>query len=479
MLVQATSRGALETEADTVAFGLLEGDEHAAEALPSPAAALVHSGEARTEAGRVALAHDGTRRILLVGLGKEGELDGERARVAAASAQVRAADVRTKVLCWQLPPGAGAQVAEGLVQGTMLRAYKFARFKREERSDGIEQLIVSADYALDGVVREAELICSAQNRARELANAPANVMTPTALAEYARELAAEHQQLTVEVMDEEEIRAAGMGAFAAVAQGSRQGARLILLRYGAATTEAPHLGLVGKAVTFDAGGLSLKPAAKMHEMKFDMAGGAAVIETIAALGRLDARVNVLGLVGATENLPGGSAVKPGDIVTALDGTTIEVNNTDAEGRLVMADLIALARRERCERLVDIATLTGGIVTALGSEYAGLMANDEQLAATALRCATLTGERLWRLPLDPRYAKMVKGRYAQLTNHTERREASPITAAEFLHHFAGDVPWAHIDIAGTGYDVPREYFAGKGATGFGVRLLVELARELAR
>jgi leucyl aminopeptidase len=214
----------------------------------------------------------------------------------------------------------------------------------------------------------------------------------------------------------------------------------------------------------------------MHEMKFDMAGGAAVIEAVGALARLEAPVRVLGVIGATENLPSGSAVKPGDIVRALDGTTIEVNNTDAEGRLVLADCISYAIGEGCDRLVDIATLTGGIVVALGSTYAGLIANDDGLAAALEACGRETGERVWRLPLHREYADMVKGRYAQLTNRSERREAAALTAAEFLHHFAGDTPWAHLDIAGTGWNGHRAYL-DKGGTGFGVRLLVALARAI--
>jgi leucyl aminopeptidase len=214
----------------------------------------------------------------------------------------------------------------------------------------------------------------------------------------------------------------------------------------------------------------------MEEMKFDMCGGAAVIEAIGALAELRAPVRAMGIVGATENLPSGSAVKPGDIVRALDGTTIEVNNTDAEGRLVLADCLCYARRHGCERIVDLATLTGGIVVALGSTYAGLMSNDDEWAAQLTRSAEATGELLWRMPLHEEYAEMVKGRYARLTNRPERRAASAIAGAEFLHPFVGDVPWAHLDIAGTAYDVRRPYF-DKGATGYGVRLLVELAREL--
>jgi leucyl aminopeptidase len=229
-------------------------------------------------------------------------------------------------------------------------------------------------------------------------------------------------------------------------------------------------------VTFDSGGISLKPAATMHEMKFDMCGGAAVIEAIGALAELRARVRVMGLIGATENLPSGHAVKPGDIIRALDGTTVEVNNTDAEGRLVLADCISYARREGAQRLVDVATLTGGIVVALGSTYAGLMSNDDAWASRVEESAHRTGELVWRMPLHRDYTEMIKGRYGDIVNSTTKREATALTAGEFLHHFAGDVPWAHLDIAGTAFDVRRPYFADKAATGYGVRLLVDLARN---
>jgi leucyl aminopeptidase len=204
-----------------------------------------------------------------------------------------------------------------------------------------------------------------------------------------------------------------------------------------------------------------------------------VIETMGALAELRARVRVIALIGATENLPSGTAIKPGDIVRSLDGTTVEINNTDAEGRLVLADCLTYARREGAERLIDIATLTGGVVVALGSAFAGLMSSDDELAAVVQDAAARTGERVWRLPLDARYAEMVRGRYAQITNLAERREATAITAAEFLHHFAGETSWAHLDIAGTAYDARSAYINDKGATGFGLRLLVEAARRLAR
>jgi leucyl aminopeptidase len=249
------------------------------------------------------------------------------------------------------------------------------------------------------------------------------------------------------------------------------------VRYEGAAASGPVLGLVGKAVTFDSGGLSIKPSGGMHEMKFDMGGGAAVIEAVGAIARLGLPVRIVAVVGATENLPSGHAMKPGDIVRARTGTTIEVNNTDAEGRLVLADCIAHAKEQGAERLVDAATLTGACVVALGKVYAGLMSNDDGWAAAVEAAGRRTGELVWRLPLHRRYAEMVNGRYADIANVTDKREAGAITAAEFLHRFAGDTPWAHLDIAGQGWDLGVPY-APKGGSGFGVRLLVELARGVA-
>jgi leucyl aminopeptidase len=371
------------------------------------------------------------------------------------------------------------RIVAGLVEGTMLHAYRFDRYKTGDGEDGRgpQRLLISSHHDVADAVDAAAVVTAAQNRARDLANTPANDLPPEALAARARELADEGHGVTVTTLDEAEIREAGMGAFSAVAQGSGHGARLIALRYRGPGAQGPLVALVGKAITFDSGGLSLKPAANMHEMKFDMCGGAAVIEAIGALAGLGAPVDVLGVVGATENLPGPEAVKPGDIVRALDGTTVEVNNTDAEGRLVLGDLIAYAIREGAERIVDIATLTGGVVVALGSTYTGLMCNDDALAGLVAESGLATGERVWRLPLDPEYAELIKGRYGDITNVTERREATAITAAEFLHRFAREVPWAHLDIAGTAWGSRRPYL-DKRATGIGVRLLVAVAQALA-
>jgi leucyl aminopeptidase len=473
--VEATTDSPLATGADTVVVGVFEGEEVAHDLPGGELRALLDSGEARRELKRLAVTHAEGVRVILIGLGDRARFDDERARAAAAVAHGRAREMGAGTLCWEVPHHVGDEVVEGLVHGTVLHAYRFERYKPSEDKRRVDRLLVSAHHDVSEAVRLASIVAAAQNRARDLGNTPANDLPPSALAAYAEELAGRHG-LGFSALDEDAIRAAGMGAFAAVAQGSGQSARLIRLDYDGASGQGPLIGLIGKAVTFDSGGISLKPAGTMHEMKFDMCGGAAVIEAIGALAELRAPVRVLGLVGATENLPSGTAVKPGDIVRALDGTTVEINNTDAEGRLVLADCIAHARREGAERLVDLATLTGGVVVALGSTYAGLMSNDESWAGEVESAGDRTGEIVWRLPLHREYADMIKGRYGQIVNTTAKREATALTAGEFLHHFAGDLPWAHLDIAGTAYDVRRPYFADKGATGFGVRLLVDLVRS---
>jgi leucyl aminopeptidase len=266
-----------------------------------------------------------------------------------------------------------------------------------------------------------------------------------------------------------------MGAFTAVAQGSDTEPRLIVLRYDGGG--GPHLGYVGKAVTFDTGGISIKPAAKMQEMKFDMSGGAAVLEAIDAIATLEIPVRITAVVPSTENMPSGHSMKPGDIVTAMNGKTIEVNNTDAEGRLILADALAYAVAEGAERLVDLATLTGAIVVALGSTFSGLFSNDDDWYREVEAASSATGELGWRMPLHPEFFELTKGVYADLTNASDVRKASSSYAAEFLRQFVDGRPWVHVDIAGTAWDQRRAY-NGTGASGFGVRMLVELAQRAA-
>ena len=278
-------------------------------------------------------------------------------------------------------------------------------------------------------------------------------------------------------MGRAELEAAGMGAFLCVAQGSAREPQLITIRHEPAGATGPLLGLVGKAVTFDSGGYSIKPAARMHEMKFDMCGGAAVLEATAAIAELGLPLRLVSVIGATENMVSSRAARPGDIVRSRSGVTIEFNNTDAEGRLVLADCLTHARDVGAERLVDVATLTGGIVTTFGPVHAGLMGNDDAWCDAVTAAGEATGERVWRLPLDPLYDELIKGRYGDIVNSVEGRKAHSITAAAFLARFAGDVPWAHLDIAGVADGLGRPY-APNGASGWGVRLLLQLAATMA-
>jgi leucyl aminopeptidase len=490
MHVSVIERHAASSDADTIAIGVFEGEEPSAGA-PAAVGQLLASGEARRSFKALALAHDEGRRWLLVGLGARKDFTPERARVAAATTGQRAREISTVALCWQTPVEEDPSIAAALVQGTILGDYRFERHKSSPANHGepaadeppkhLERLMLAEAGGLEAAVAEATLIAEAVNRARDLQNRPGNDLTPSALADYAVATGAEIESLSVEVEGLAGILARGMGAFAAVAQGSEQEPALITLRYdglsasGAAGAGNPTLGFVGKAVTFDSGGISLKPGAKMAEMKFDMSGGAAVIEAVSAIARLRLPVKLVAVVGATENLPSGRSVKPGDIVTAANGKTIEVNNTDAEGRLVLADCLWHAAAQGAERLVDLATLTGAVIIALGSTYAGLMSNDDGLAERISAAGERTGELVWRLPLHEEYNQLVKGKYGDLDNAPEGRKAGTIVGASFLSNFVGEVPWAHLDIAGSAWELDRAY-VGKGASGYGVRLLVELAKS---
>ena len=467
-----------ETAADTRVVGLFEGESPAEPTLRR----LVDLGEAKPGLKRVALTHEGApgggeRRVLVAGLGKREEFDAERARVAAAAASDRARELGAVSLSWAAPEG--DDVPAALVEGTLLRLYSFDRFKSERDEDGdggIESLEIAGEAVDGGEVERARVATVAANAARDLQNLPSNVATPTFLAERAAEIAEQYDSLEVELLDRDAIVARGMGAFAAVAQGADTEPRLIVLRHRPAGARGPHLGFVGKAVTFDTGGISIKPSAKMHEMKFDKSGGVAVIESIGGIAELGLPATITAVVPATENMPSGHAIKPGDIVTAMNGKTIEVNNTDAEGRMILADALCYAVGQGVERIVDLATLTGAILVALGHTYAGLFSNDDDWCAQVESACLATGEIGWRMPLHQEFLDLTKGQYADLTNASEQRVASSSYAAEFLRQFVDDRPWVHMDIAGTAWGLSRNY-TGKGASGFGTRSLIELARRV--
>ena len=477
--LEVTSEAISELDADVVVVGLASG-----ESLPGELAGAPGAGDVKTGFKKVAVLHpEAPARVLAVGLGDATEVDAERLRVIAAVAAKRAAAFDARAIAWVVPAGgdAGGRAA-ALVEGTVLADYRFDRYRSRGGENGddepvhLERIVLVADDSAREPAEVALVAARAANRARDLQNLPSNELTPEALAARAEEIAESHDAIQVDILDLEAITAMGMGGMIAVSQGSVNEPRLIGLRYSGGGS-GPRIGLVGKAVTFDSGGISIKPSGGMHEMKFDMSGGAAVLEAVAAIAELGLEIDLVAAIPATENMPSGSAVKPGDIITQLNGKTVEVNNTDAEGRLILADALTFCVRELgAERLVDLATLTGAVLVALGSTYAALISNDDAWAAEVERAATESGELAWRLPLHAEYKDLTKGTVADLTNAASKRKAGTIYAGSFLEEFTDDVPWAHLDIAGTAWDTGREY-VGKGASGFGVRLLVRLALDL--
>jgi len=451
---------------------------------------LADSGELKGDLGTAVVLHTNgdlnARRVVVAGIGKKDELDADALRTAAAAVAHRVADVGG-TLAWLLDESLPLSLEEqtrAIVEGTMLGSYSPARWKTHEKPEARVEKIVLYTAAGDGLAQSASRVASVGkwvNVARDLANSPPNELTPEVLARRASELAG--PKLQVEALDPDQIDALGMGALSAVGRGSANGPRLIVLRYepAQATRNDLVLGLVGKAITFDAGGISLKPALKMQDMKGDMAGGAAVIAGIAAVAELELPVRIVAVIAAAENLVSGDSFRPGDILRAANGKTIEITNTDAEGRLVLADALWYARREGATHLLDLATLTGAMELALGDFYAGAFANEDGWMAEILAAAHTSGDHAWPFPLHPRYRRYVDSSFADLKNSSDLRQGSPVLAAEFLQEFSGEGPWAHIDMAGPGFlERSRgDYLTQRGGTGYGVRLIVELAQRLSR
>jgi leucyl aminopeptidase len=423
-------------------------------------------------------------------LGPADEFDLEAVRRASAKAALAAKGGGVKEIA-TVVHGAGragldpAMAAQATVEGTLLALYDFPDYRSKAPEDGAPTSLAlcdSDDTQLDAVREGAavgEAVAAGVVLARNLGNHPSNVATPAYLGEQAEALAARHG-MRVETWDRERIVAAGMGAFASVNQGSERPPRFIRLEHAPAGHESdPPVVLAGKAVTFDTGGISIKPGLGMGDMKFDMCGGAAVLGAMETIGRLKLPVRVIGLVGATDNMPSGKATNPGDVVTAMNGKTIEVLNTDAEGRLVLADLLSYAARldPKPSAVVDLATLTGAIIVSLGHVAGGLFANNDALAGELEQSADSTGDRLWRFPMWKDFGRRLKGDTADLRNTVEKRPspAGSIFAAKFLEEFV-DYPWAHLDIAGVAWTSEEVPYHPKGATGFGVRLLVDWLRQ---
>ncbi len=444
---------------------------------------LIEAGELEGKLGSTVLLHRPAglevKRLLLMSAGEREKATPAVVRRLAATAVRLLKPKGVRSLAFRALPGIEASAqAQALVEGARMGAFEVDVYKTEDRKDrAIDELVLGLPgSAQDGADRGAAA-ASGQELARTLANEPGNRLTPTVLVARAREMAAE-AGLEIEVFDRTRLEQMGAGALLGVAQGSAEEPAMVVLRYRPTAEPASdvHLGLIGKAVTFDTGGISIKPSAEMDRMKYDMAGGAAVLGAMRAIAELRPRVPVTAVVPSVENMPGGSAIRPGDVLTSLSGKTVEVLNTDAEGRLILCDAIAWAKQQGCNRLVDAATLTGAIVVALGYERAGLFANDDEWRDAFLGAAEAAGEKYWPMPLDDEYKEMLESGIADLPN-IGSRWGGAITAAKFLQAFADPTPWVHLDIAGTAWLESNKPEMPKGPTGVGVRTMVELAMRL--
>ncbi|MFQ6010920.1 MAG: leucyl aminopeptidase [Nitrososphaerales archaeon] len=425
-------------------------------------------------------------RILLVGLGPQEEFTLTEVRRGAGKAAQITKDLGLKSFSISFISGNGlnkSEVSRSIVEGLELALYSYDRHKTAETSEivvGETTLILHSDNDLKAVeqgARLGEISAKATALARDLANSPGNFCTPSKLAEAAREMA-DRSSIKATILGREEMAKMGMGGVLGVSQGSAEPPKFIILEYAGGSTDSPAFFLVGKAVTFDTGGISIKPSDKMEEMKYDMSGGAAVIGAMQALAEIGLPINVTGLVPATENMPSDSAYKPGDVIQIHDGKTIEIINTDAEGRLLLADALAYARSKKPEAIIDLATLTGACVIALGNHATGMVTNNAELGSKVRLAGDSAGEKVWELPLWKEYSEQIKSQVADMKN-TGGRAGGAITAAALLSKFVEDTPWVHLDIAGTAWTQESSAeisYIRKGATGIGVRLLIEFFRK---
>jgi leucyl aminopeptidase len=477
-----------EVRADALILG-----RHSGEARLSPAlaavdakldgglAAMLQGERFEGKAGQLAYLYAGGRlpaaRVIVVGLGPKRGADAEAVRRAASAGVRRARDLGAAAAAVFMPPdGLTARArAQAVAEGAVLGTYRFDKYLKEKSPKTIESVaVVEPDRRQQPAAREGaragEVWASATCATRDLVNEPANVVTPTYLADRARELG-EAPGCRVRVLDRDECLELGMGAYLGVAQGSVEPPRFIHLTY-APRRPRRRVAIIGKGITFDSGGLDLKSADGMLRMKDDMSGAAAVLGMFAALPKLKLPVEVHGLIAATENMPSGTAQRPGDVVRAMNGTTVEIGNTDAEGRLTLADALAYAAREiKPDEMLDMATLTGAVVIALGLGVSGVFASHDGLAGRVLAAAQAAGERMWRLPLHDEYKDGLKSDVADLNNISSQRGAGAIVAALFMREFTGGVPWAHLDIAGTAFSERELALGPKGATGVAVRTLL--------
>lgn len=450
---------------------------------------LAENGELTGKALETTLLHFppglAARRLIVVGAGKPEKFSHAELRKLAAAALRSIKGRAIKRFAFLLREAdRNAQAAQAVTEGLILGEFESDKYKTADKDEKKIEAVVLAGWdaqnraeAAQGLER-GRIAAEAQNFTRDLVNEPSNRLTPRLLAERAAAMARE-AGLTVEVLDEKKIEEMKMGALLSVARGSEEPPRMIVVTYTPpeATPGAPVLGLVGKAVTFDTGGISIKPSDGMEKMKYDMAGGATMLGVVRALARLRPRVKVVAVVPATENMPGGRAQKPGDVQVAMSGKSIEVINTDAEGRLILADGLAYARRLGCTHLVDAATLTGAIVVALSYINVGVFGAPQPFVDRLLASARAAGEKMWQMPVDDDYREMIKSTIADIQNVGSGKGGGAITAAMFLKEFVEDTPWVHLDIAGTAWLDEAKPWSAKGATGVGLRTLVDFAMKM--
>lgn len=445
------------------------------------------TGKAKSFVEIVAPSGRENSRILLAGIGKADEMSSTDAELLGGEIFARlngAAGKIAAILVEDVPDLAinPAEFAARLAFGARLRDYKFDKYKSKKKDDdngkkGLSALTFGCNPHQDAeqAFKPLHSVAKGVHLARDLVNEPANTLTPAEFARRCKKL--DDVGLEVDVLREKEMKSRKMHALLGVGQGSTNSSRLVIMRWdGADDPDAPVLAFVGKGVTFDTGGISLKPGAGMGDMKGDMGGAAAVTGLMAALAGRKARVNVVGVIGLVENMPDGKAQRPGDVVTSMSGQTIEILNTDAEGRLVLADALTLTCEDyKPEFVINLATLTGAILVALGKEHAGLFSNNDDLAAKITEAGLKSGEKVWRMPLHKAYDKMIDSKVADMKN-IGGRFAGSITAAQFLQRYVGETPWAHIDVAGTAMDSPASSINQSWGSGYGVRLLDRMVAD---
>ena len=499
MKIETIAGDITEVKADAIIINSFEGmkkleddTEAVDKALGGAISQLISQGEIKGKVNEVTLVHSLGRlpaaRVVVVGLGKKAELTTNKVRGAVAETcrwlrQKGVASIAT------VAQGAGINglnfeaAAQAITEGALLGLYTFRKHitKEEDKLGEVKQLsIVSGDQAqpqLEAGSNKGRILAEVTNLARDMVNEPANYMTPSHMAEAARKLAGSYR-LEINVLEREQMAELGMGALLGVAQGSRQPPKFIILHYKGKQTAELDVALAGKGITFDSGGISIKPSEKLEEMKGDMAGGAAVIAAMAGIAQLKPEINVMAMVPATENLPDGNALKPGDVLTAMNGKTIEIISTDAEGRLILADALSYAKKQGAKLMIDVATLTGAIRIALGDICTGAFGNNQELTNKVIAAGAEAGESIWQMPMYDEYKEQNKSDIADIKN-VGGRLAGAITAAKFLAEFVGDTPWVHLDIAGTSLGEKERGYQVKGAAGVPVRTLINLVLALAK